>query len=41
LEFSNAFRPQTIVQQTEQDLCKLDKLGCRDAYVSEQHGEPA
>jgi hypothetical protein len=27
------------LQQTEQDLYKLDKLDCRDAHVSEQLGD--
>ena len=42
--FSNGFRPHTTAQQTyEEDLYELvlaDKLGFRDAYISEHHGEP-
>ena len=42
--FSNGFRPHTTASQTyEEDLAEIvlaDQLGFRDAYISEQHGEP-
>src|SRR6185312_1043280 len=41
--FSNGFRPHTSASQTyEEDLNEIvlaDRLGFRDAYVSEHHGE--
>lgn len=42
--FSNGFRPHTTAAQTyEEDIREIvlaDKLGFRDAYISEHHGEP-
>lgn len=42
--FSNGFRPHTSAGQTyEEDIQEIvlaDKLGFRDAYISEHHGEP-
>jgi limonene 1,2-monooxygenase len=42
--FSNGFRPHTSASQTyEEDLREIvlaDRLGFRDAYISEHHGEP-
>src|SRR6202044_2161332 len=42
--FSNGFRPHTTTSQTyEEDLAEIvlaDQLGYRDAYISEDHGEP-
>jgi alkanesulfonate monooxygenase SsuD/methylene tetrahydromethanopterin reductase-like flavin-dependent oxidoreductase (luciferase family) len=42
--FSNGFRPHTSASQTyEEDLNEIvlaDRLGFRDAYISEHHGEP-
>ncbi len=42
--FSNGFRPHTSAAQTyEEDIYEIvlaDKLGFRDAYISEHHGEP-
>ena len=42
--FSNGFRPHTTASQTyEEDLSEIvlaDRLGFRDAYISEHHGEP-
>lgn len=42
--FSNGFRPHTTAAQTyEEDIQEIvlaDKLGFRDAYISEHHGEP-
>ena len=42
--FSNGFRPHTTAAQTyEEDLFEIilaDKLGFRDFYISEHHGEP-
>lgn len=42
--FSNGFRPHTTAAQTyEEDIYEIvlaDKLGFRDAYISEHHGEP-
>jgi limonene 1,2-monooxygenase len=42
--FSNGFRPHTTAAQTyEEDIFEIvlaDKLGFRDAYISEHHGEP-
>ena len=42
--FSNGFRPHTSAGQTyDEDIHEIvlaDKLGFRDAYISEHHGEP-
>ena len=42
--FSNGFRPHTTAAQTyEEDIREIvlaDKLGFRDAYISEHRGEP-
>jgi limonene 1,2-monooxygenase len=42
--FSNGFRPHTTAAKTyDEDLFEIvlaDKLGFRDAYISEHHGEP-
>jgi limonene 1,2-monooxygenase len=42
--FSNGFRPHTSAGQTyNEDIAEIvlaDKLGFRDAYISEHHGEP-
>ena len=42
--FSNGFRPHTSAARTyEEDIHEIvlaDKLGFRDAYISEHHGEP-
>ena len=42
--FSNGFRPHSTAAETyEEDLQEIilaDKLGFRDAYISEHHGEP-
>lgn len=42
--FSNGFRPHTSAAQTyDEDIFEIvlaDKLGFRDAYISEHHGEP-
>lgn len=42
--FSNGFRPHTTAAQTyDEDIYEIvlaDKLGFRDAYISEHHGEP-
>ncbi len=42
--FSNGFRPHTSARKTfEEDIQEIilaDKLGFRDAYISEHHGEP-
>jgi limonene 1,2-monooxygenase len=42
--FSNGFRPHTSASQTyDEDLREIvlaDRLGFRDAYISEHHGEP-
>src|ERR1700730_7552530 len=42
--FSNGFRPHTTASQTyEEDLAEIvqaDRLGYRDAYISEHHGDP-
>src|SRR4029079_19654766 len=42
--FSNGFRPHTSASQTyAEDLNEIvlaDRLGFRDAYISEHHGEP-
>src|SRR4051812_39346045 len=42
--FSNGFRPHTSAAQTyQEDLAEIvlaDRLGFRDAYISEHHGEP-
>src|SRR5271168_1696092 len=42
--FSNGFRPHTTASATyEQDLAEIvlaDRLGFRDVYISEHHGEP-
>ena len=41
--FSNGIRPHTSAGRTyEQDICEIvlaDRLGFRDAYISEHHGE--
>ena len=43
-EFLDGFRPHTTASQTyEEDLAEIvlaDRLGFRDAYISERHGEP-
>ncbi len=42
--FSNGFRPHTSAAQTYaediQEIVLADRLGFRDAYISEHHGEP-
>ena len=42
--FSNGFRPHTTAAQTYQDdideIVLADRLGFRDVYISEHHGEP-
>lgn len=42
--FSNGFRPHTTAAQTYaediQEIVLADRLGYRDAYISEHHGEP-
>ena len=42
--FSNGFRPHTSASQTYQDdideIVLADRLGFRDVYISEHHGEP-
>src|ERR1700675_5113164 len=38
--FSNGFRPPTTQQKNPREVVLADKLGFRDAYISEHHGEP-
>ena len=42
--FSNGYRPHTTAAQTYEEAIReivlADKLGFRDAYISEHRGEP-